>query len=200
MSKFCTSCGRRLKDIDKVCSTCGTRRVVAECSSDTTKESTHQTSSNTFSKDKVLEKELGKVGFKSGALGGFMGGGLLSAISGGFGGKLGASWAASKLKTDEVHDKVSLQKNLTTSMTIVIRALSSMGTIIDVSQYTNYHVVSACCGSGFANMNPAVICVEFVQIGKAQTDLHISGYAKEGLIKQKTAIKAISKLKVMISN
>jgi len=200
MSKFCTNCGQQLNDMDKFCSVCGTKQVVEESLGDATTASTHTTSVNTFNNNKVLEKELGKVGLKSGVIGGFIGGGLLSAIGGAAGGRLGASWAASKLPTDEVHDKIVLQKNLTTSMTTVVQALSSMGTIIDASQYTDYPVVSACCGSGFANMNPAVLCVEFVQSDNAETDLYISGYAKEGLIKQKTAIKAIEKLKSILKS
>lgn len=150
--------------------------------------------------DNILEREVGKAGSKGGAIGGFIGGGLLSAISGSYGGNLGAIWAANNMKTDEVHDKITLQKDLTTSMKAVSNALSSMGTIIDASQYTEHLVVSACCGSGFFNMNPAIICVEFLQIGNAQMELYVSGYAKEGLIKQKTAIKAIKKLKAIISN
>lgn len=192
MSKFCTNCGQKLNNSDKFCPSCGEKQVVAESSN------AAPVPANIFSKDTILKKELGKLGLKSGAIGGFKSSGLLGAIGGGLGGKLGAGWAASKLRTDEVHDKAVLQKNITSSMTTVLQALSSMGTIIDASQYSDYPVVSACVGSGYANMNPAVICVEFVKIGDIQTDLHISGYAKEGLIKQKTAIKAIERLKSMV--
>ena len=144
---------------------------------------------------KFLEKELGKVGQKSGSLGGFLGAGLLGAIGGSVAGKLGASWAASKLPTDEVHDDVILKDNLQNSMVKVLNSLSSMGTITESSQYTDYPVISAVCGSGAFNMNPAVLCVEFVEVNETETKLFISGYAKEGLIKQRTAIKAINKLK-----
>lgn len=202
MSKFCTNCGQQLNDIDKFCSSCGAKQVV-ESSNDDTSVSMQTIAipmgTNTFNENKILEKELGKIGFKGSVTGGFIRAGLLGGIGAGFGGKIGASWAASKLKTDEIHDRISLSKNITESMTTVIQALSSMGTIIDASQYSDYPVISACCGSGYANMNPVVLCVEFIQNGNEKTDLHISGYAKEGLIKQKTAIKAIEKLKAMIS-
>ena len=112
----------------------------------------------------ILEKELGKVGQKSGSLGGFLGGGLLSAIGGAMGGKLGAAWAASKLPTDEVHEELKLEESLPNSMMKVLNSLSSMGTILDSSQYTSYPVISAVCGSGFGKMNPAIICVEFIKI------------------------------------
>lgn len=159
----------------------------------------HITSEKNFIIDKILEKELGKAGFKSGVLGAFANSGLLNNIDDAFAGNLGASWAASKLKIDEVHVTISLQKNLRLSMITIIEALSSIGTLIDGSKYTDYPVVLACCGSGYANMNPAIVCVEFVQIDNEQTDLYISAYAKEGLIKQKTAIKAIKKLKSIIN-
>lgn len=152
-----------------------------------------------INQDTILEKEIAKAGYKGGVIGGFIGGGLFSAISGGLGGKMGASWAASKLKTDEVHDTISLSKDMKDSIAFVLQALSAMGTIMDASQYSDYPVISACCGSGYGNMNPAVLCVEFIQNGNGQTDLHISGYAKEGLIKQKTAIKAITRLKEMLT-
>lgn len=201
MSKFCTNCGQQLNDIDKFCFSCGTKQNIKESLNEVDKVSHQKTStqSNSVCEDQILKKELGKIGLKAGVIGGFIGGGLLGAIGSSLGGKLGASWAASKLKTDEVHDKISIQKNLHTTMTIVLNALTSMGTIIDSSEYSDYPVISACCGGGYANMNPAVLCVEFVQNGDEQTNLHISGYAKEGLIKQKTAIKSIEKLKTIIN-
>ena len=155
-------------------------------------------SKNNDDKDKFLENEIGNVGFKSGLIGGLIGGGLPGGIGGAKGGKLGASWAASKLPTDEVRDKITLEENLRTSMITVVEALSSIGTIINRSKDMDCPVVSGWCGSGFANMNPAIICVEFKQINNTQTGLYIFAYAKEGLIKQKTALKAIAKLKAMI--
>lgn len=157
--------------------------------------------------DDILERELGKVGQKGGALGGFLGAGLLGSIGstvggvigGAIGGKLGATWAASKLPIDEVHEEVILEQNLTSSIMEVLNSLDSMGTIIDSSNYTEYPVISAVCGSGFGKMNPAVICVEFVEISKSKTNLYISAYAKEGVIKQKTAIKAIKRFKYLIN-
>lgn len=155
----------------------------------------HTASEESFVINKILEKELEKVGCKNATLGEFDNSELLSNIDDVFAGNSGASFAIRKLKIDKVQDKISLQKNLKESMTLIFQALSSIGIIIDASKYTDYPVLSACCGSGYANMNPAIICVEFLQTDDNKTDLYISAYAKEGLIKQKTAKKAILKLK-----
>lgn len=114
---------------------------------------------------------------------------------GGSGGVLGAHL----LKTDEVHDMIHIAKDLKESMELVTYYFKECGKLIDASEYSEVPIVSACVGSGFGNLNPAVLCVEFVVQPDNSTILYITGYAKEGLIKQKTAIKAIERLKHSLS-
>jgi hypothetical protein len=54
--------------------------------------------------------------------------------------------------------------------------------------------VFAIIGSGVKNMNPAVICATFEYVDDNATKIHIVGSAKEGLIKQKTAEKAVMRV------
>ena len=115
------------------------------------------------------------------------------------GGALGASFAASVLKTYEAHDMIYLAKDLKESMELVTCYFKEHGELIDVSKHLEAPIVSACVGSGYWNLNPALLCVEFVAKSDNCTILHITGYAKEGLIKQKTAIKAIEGLKNSLS-
>lgn len=114
-------------------------------------------------------------------------------------GALGVSFAASVLKTDVVHDTIYIAKDLKESMELVTCYFKEHGELIDTSEYSDVPIVSACVGSGCWNLNPAVLCVEFLVQSDNSTLLNITGYAKEGLIKQKTAIKAIEGLKHSLS-
>jgi len=56
-----------------------------------------------------------------------------------------------------------------------------------------YHIVSGVIGSGYMNLNPAVIIVVIFE-ENGQTKAIIKAVAKEGLIKQQTAQKAVNKI------
>ncbi len=70
------------------------------------------------------------------------------------------------------------------SFAICKSALQSYGTIVD-SDISNQILVGI-VGSGIANMNPSVIVIKC-----EDGIIHIAGAAKEGLIKQRTAEKAV---------
>lgn len=65
-------------------------------------------------------------------------------------------------------------------------SLIGLGTILDEDCKLNSYVVNV--GAGAANMNGAIVAVQIID-----NSLYILAYAKEGIINQKTAKKAIDK-------
>lgn len=85
-----------------------------------------------------------------------------------------------------------LENNMENSFSLCLSALNLMGSVIDSNE--DKKIILAICGSGFANMNPAVIAISI-----SDETILIGSAAKEGLIKQHTAEKAIERFKAEIS-
>lgn len=98
-------------------------------------------------------------------------------------GKRGAKWVVSKLPMSSAEEQIPIGS---LPYTAVKTALARCGTILREDQSGFAGVILA----GALDMNPA-----FVIIWAEDTILHIFAQAKEGLIKQHTAEKAIQKLK-----
>ncbi len=155
---------------------------------------------NKSTKDLILEKQIGKVGLTAGAIGGsiggrFISGRLLGGIGGALGGNIGAQWAASKLKTVEYTNNIVFMAPLSNAINYSYDMLSELQTL---QQILNCDIVSdvpflaAVVGGGFGNMNPTIVCLEFVPLDSVSTKIYISASAKEGLIKQKSSEKVCS--------
>ncbi len=69
---------------------------------------------------------------------------------------------------------------------ICISVLDSYGEILDIN--VENQAILGMVGSGCANMNPAIIVIQI-----ENKMMYIASAAKEGLIKQKTAEKAVKK-------
>ncbi|MDO4731854.1 MAG: hypothetical protein Q4B14_07050, partial [Clostridia bacterium] len=93
---------------------------------------------------------------------------------------------AEEVKTDEI----SLSEPMT--LAELREVLMQMSTILEEKIEENIYVISA--NSGKATSNGAILVIE---LGKEK--IYISGYAKEGLINQKTFEKVVSKLKNKLS-
>ena len=98
-------------------------------------------------------------------------------------GKKGAKWAASKLPVSSIEEQIPIAP---LSYGRVKAAFAGCGTILKEEQSALAGVIPA----GAMNMNPA-----FVVVWTEDGILHIIAQAKEGLIKQHTAEKAIQKFK-----
>jgi hypothetical protein len=57
-----------------------------------------------------------------------------------------------------------------------------------------YPLLKAAVGSGFLNMNPAVVLLEILEASSDACEITITAAAKEGLIKQNTAEKVIQRI------
>lgn len=102
----------------------------------------------------------------------------------------GANLVYKKLKTQVVRKNLIVNMALEDAYKRSEDGIKKLGAFIDIPQCEK-QVLAATYGSGFGNMNPAVICIEFTENGKYETTLDIAAYGKEGLINQKTASKAI---------
>jgi hypothetical protein len=138
--------------------------------------------------DEMLARELAKVG----SLGGKIGGGAAGAL----GGSLGATFAARFLPTEQYQQQVSVSRNVATTLTKVVSFLASEGRIANDGEAgtSQYPKVSGILGSGLLNMNPTLVHVEVIGVDNDSCTLLVSGAAKEGLIKQRSAQKAVVRI------
>ncbi|WP_172170886.1 hypothetical protein [Brevibacterium sp. CT2-23B] len=128
--------------------------------------------------DAVLTSLLGSLGESSSVFGA---------------GRLGAEWSAKRLKTETHHAVIEVPPDETE------RVLNQ------VTQLVSAHIpatddpvvtIRGVIGSGFASMNPAYV---IVVLDRRESTLGIAAHAKEGLIKQRTAQKAVTKIREAIA-
>jgi len=107
----------------------------------------------------------------------------------------GAAWAASKLPTKTTREVITVSQPAVTSLESVYKVVKKLGTIIDSAHEGKFPKLKAIIGSGFFNLNPTIVTIEIRPKQKEQTDLYIEASAKEGLIPQHSAEKAIQRIK-----
>jgi hypothetical protein len=135
--------------------------------------------------DDLLAKELGKVGY----LAGKWRGGKAKAI----GASLGARFAATFLPTESYQELVNVSADVELVFTKLCSFLLAKGRIASDNEAgtSQFPKISAVIGSGFLSMNPTIVHIEVIDIEKNSCVLLVTGAAKEGLIKQQSAQKAV---------
>ena len=74
-------------------------------------------------------------------------------------------------------------------------ALTRLGRLqVEESDGSPYPMLKAVVGSGSLNMNPAVVFLEILEGSSDTCEITITAAAKEGLIKQHTAEKAVQRV------
>jgi len=138
--------------------------------------------------DDILARELGKVG----SLGGKIGGGTAGAI----GGSMGASFAARFLPTEQFQQQMTVPQGVSTVLAKLASFLANEGRIANDSEAgtSQYPKISAVLGAGFLKMNPTLVHVEVIGVNNDSCTILVSGAAKEGLIKQRSAQKAVTRI------
>lgn len=132
--------------------------------------------------DSVLTAQLGELGAKSSLFG-----------AGGH----GARWSAKRLKTETAHEVIDVPRAEHDRILATLNdSLSGGGTSAtsgpsDDSVITTRGIV----GSGFASMNPAYV---IIVVDRQSSTVGIAAHAKEGLIKQRTAQKAVDKVRARL--
>jgi len=146
-------------------------------------------------KDQILARELGKLGAIGGGVGGVIGGGILAGAAGALGGASGA-WIASRFLSTELYaSEYQLTCDVSRALTMVVNAMAGLGRLQDSSEINSPNpIIAAVIGSGFMKLNPCVVTVEITSHSDQETTAIILGGAKEGLIKQHTAEKAVKRV------
>jgi outer membrane lipoprotein SlyB len=155
------------------------------------------------SADKILEDELAKLGAAGGAIGGAIGSAAGAAAtdapyvsggaaSGAAGGALGAKIGNKLLKDSGHEESIELDEPADAALRRVVKALDDAGEIRPTE--SDAPGARAVIGSGFLSMNPAVVDASLEPIDDKRTRVVLRASAKEGLIKQKTAEKAIEQV------
>jgi hypothetical protein len=77
----------------------------------------------------------------------------------------------------------------------MVNILAGLGRLQDSHEIESSNpAVVAVIGSGFMNLNPCMISIEIVSHSDKETIAIIRGGAKEGLVKQHTAEKAVKRV------
>ena len=145
--------------------------------------------------EKIIEIKLSNLGGVGGAMGGTIGsivtddiiGAPLSAAAGFLGGSTGTKFGLKLIGLDNQQETVTIQN--ITQFQPIIKSYFGNDFIYEKNENGTFYFAGI-KNSGAANLNPCVM--ELILKG---TELMIFAHAKEGLIKQKTCIKAISDLK-----
>lgn len=106
-------------------------------------------------------------------------------------GQLGAQLAAKFLPKNTYQLAMDVATDPTSVLKIVTDILTMRGELLNTQNTSELWEVKAIIGSGYLNMNPALITVQIHQMPFNQTHITILGSAKEGLIKQRAGEKAV---------
>lgn len=136
----------------------------------------------------ILEKELAKVG----AIGGFVGGLVPGAIGGYLGAKLSARFVPTQTYGVTFQIPAGAEEALRSAFEILRRAGHLTN---DASDDPSAIRLSGVVGSGKFGMNPAIVVITITAGPETGSTITIAGAAKEGLIKQRTAEKAVNWVK-----
>ena len=125
--------------------------------------------------EKVLVREIGKLG----------------SFFGGF----GARRAARMLPTQIYESTVEVNAPAGTVMGVILEILENMGRVTyEFRNESTVNRISAIVGSGHMNLNPTIIHASIISSSKTLTKILIKGIAKEGIVKQQSAEKAVKRM------
>jgi hypothetical protein len=111
-----------------------------------------------LSDNEILARELAKLG----SLGGRFGAGSLA----GLGGSFGAKFAAKFLPTETKSERLAIKATPERAIQLGFSALTRFGRLEgEESDGSAYPLLKAVVGSGFLNMNPAVVFLEILEGG-----------------------------------
>lgn len=137
----------------------------------------------------LLLRELGKITETKGTLGGVLPRSLGEAMSS------GARFAARFLPTETYTRRFSLPVGIERALKSGFSVLTKIGTLeSETGANAPYPMLKAVVGSGFFNLNPAIVYFEILEGDASSCEVTITAAAKEGLVKQHTAEKAVERI------
>lgn len=149
--------------------------------------------------DDVLARELGKVGAASGKIAESVGGKIglpTSGVIASHGASFGGRAAAKFLPTEKHQVELIIRSDPRLVLTKTLAFLSSNGRVTESEELgeSEFPTVSGVIGSGFLNKNPTILSTTITAITDDSCTVVVSGAAREGLIKQRSAAKAVDRL------
>lgn len=142
----------------------------------------------------ILGNDLAKNSRMGAAFGSFLDGLPGDALSSGAGTYLGVKLAAKFLPTESHSEKLRIGMHPEKVIKLAYSVLAKAGALEKNDETPPYPFLKAKVGSGAFNMNPAVVYVEILDGDATSCEVTITGAAKEGLIKQHTAEKAVKRV------
>ena len=119
----------------------------------------------------------------------------------GFFGGFGARAAARRLPVEQYEIKIEVPLAAGEVRIRTSQVLRSLGVLVDdFALETEPDTLSAVVGSGHMNLNPTIVHVQFVGASDNSSQLAIKGIAKEGIVKQDSARKAVERIIALLSD
>jgi hypothetical protein len=104
-------------------------------------------------------------------------------------------WVARKLPTDAFTVAMHFEAAAEAVLRVALDVLRSEGRIEDRSPAASEApAITAVVGSGFLNLNPALVTIEVLPEEENRVAVNVTGIAKEGLIKQHAGEKAAKRI------
>lgn len=130
----------------------------------------------TQTEEKVLVREIGKLG-------------------GIFGGGFGARFAAKRLPVEDCDASITIDADKEDVRTSLCEILEDVGKLTnEFASESAADLISVIMGSGHLNLNPTIVHVRLDEGLQGSTVLSVRAIAKEGLVKQHSARRAIENI------
>ena len=142
--------------------------------------------------DEILRRELGKLGAASAEIGSTIAGGDTERAADGA--RRGVDWAMRHV-ADEVYEaSVDFPGEPAETVKRCYDTLSRLGRLTDSDKELDHPRLQAVIRSGFARLNPAVVQIDVQPTAGDTSHVTVRATAKEGLIRQRTAEKAVTRV------
>ena len=142
--------------------------------------------------DDVLARELGKITQQAAGPVADLLGANMPPLD--LAGSIGAKMAMRFMPTECCCERLTIRSDQVKTLTSCILAIQDLGTMLDEPSDSSFPTIAVVVRSGFLNMNPAVVHIELIEAEADTCQLQVSAAAKEGLIKQNTAKKAVDQV------
>lgn len=142
--------------------------------------------------EQLIEAGFEGVALMAGAVGGAIGtGGVLGAAAGAYGAAKGTKLGLRGCKLDSESKTISAHLSVKECTDRCKEIISGCGFEVVLTDFSEKPCVSFITNVGGFSSSPTVVCAELNEKDEKTTEITVTGFAKEGLIKMHTAQKAI---------
>lgn len=149
--------------------------------------------------EQLIEAGFAGVARVAGAVGGAISGGALGAAAGAYGASKGTQMGLRGCKLDSETETINTTLSAKECEKKSREIFSASGFEVTLTDFSNKPYVAFITNVGGLASSPTVVCVEFNENEASGSEVTVTGFAKEGLIKMHTARKAINAFKEAFS-